>query len=241
MPVARIAEPSFPTAEKVPESLLHVQLRTALWQLLDEHFGDRGLAGTDQLVYWDRTDPTKNLAPDTYFGLGPQRLPLTSWKTWERGTPDLAIEFVSDSASAERVKWKSVARYTTLGVRELLRSDRRGDRSLLEAWDIEGGVAHPRVIDERLVTPCRTLDCTFVVAPIDGIGRAVRLARDPGGRELFPTLRETTEHAKSLAAREREHADRAREHASAAQARAASAEARVAELIAELAAAKRDR
>ncbi len=233
--VARTRVPYFRTEKKMPESLLHVQLRTALWQLLDEHFGDRGLAGTDQFVYWDRHDAKQNLAPDVYFGLGSQPLPLKSWKTWERGVPDLAIEFVSDSDSAERAKEKSVGRYTELGVRELIRFDRCDGRTLLEAWDIERGLAIPRRIDDRLVTPCKTLGCTLVVAPIDGIGRAVRLARDPAGRELFPTQRETTDLVRKEAAREREQAARERERA------ASLAEARIAELMAELAAAKRDR
>lgn len=222
----------------MPESLLHVQLRTALWQLLGDHFGDRGLAGTDQFVYWDRTDAKQNLAPDVYFGLGPQPLPLKSWKTWERGVPDLAIEFVSDSDSAERAKEKSVARYAELGVRELLRFDRLEDRSVLEAWDIEGGLAVPRSIDERLITPCRTLGCTFVVAPIEGIGRTLRLARDPEGRDLFPTQRETTQLVQMQAAREREAAAREREAAARAQ---AAAQAQIAELMAQLAAAERPR
>lgn len=214
---ARTHVPYFRTEKKMPESLLHVQLRTALWQLLDDHFGHLGLAGTDQFVYWDRRDAKQNLAPDVYFGLGPQRLPLKSWKTWERGVPDLAIEFVSDSDSDERAQTKSVARYTELGVRELVRLDRLDDRTVLEAWDIADGVATPRHIDERLVTPCKTLGCTFVVAPIEGIGRAIRLARDPEGRALFPTQREKTALVQ------------------------AEAEARIAELMAELAAAKQGR
>ena len=126
---ARAKRPYFPTEEKVPESLLHIQLRTALWQLLDHHFGHLGLAGSDQFVYWDPTDPKKNLAPDVYDKLGPQLLPLISWKTWKRGVPELAIEIVSDADSAARAREKTVAQYTTLGVRELLRFDRRDDRA----------------------------------------------------------------------------------------------------------------
>lgn len=224
LPAARTKVPYFRTEKKVPESLLHVQLRTALWQLLADHFGHLGLAGTDQFVYWDRTDAKKNLAPDVYFGLGRQPLPLTSWKTWVRGVPDLAIEFVSDSDSVERAKEKTVARYAELGVRELLRFDRLDDRTVLEAWDIEEHVATPRVIDERLITPCKTLGCTFVVAPIAGIGRALRLARTPDGADLFPTQREKTELVEQ----------RAREEAAAAG-------ARIAELLAELAAARQGR
>lgn len=44
-----------------------------------------------------------------------------SWKTWERGTPELAVEIVSDS---DRHEWNDkLLRYRDLGLRELVLFD----------------------------------------------------------------------------------------------------------------------
>lgn len=40
------------------------------------------------------------------------------------------------------------------------------------------------------VTPCKTLGCYLVVAPIEPMGVALRFARDPEGRDLYPTALE---------------------------------------------------
>jgi len=182
-------------------------------------------------VYWDPRDPRKNMAPDVYFGIGPQPLPITSWKTWERGVPDLAIEIVSDADSSARAKEKSVERYVELGVRELLRFDCRGAKRNLEAWDIVAGVARPRIMDTRLVTPCHTLGGSFVVAETGPLGATLRLARDLAGSDLLPTDREETTLAKRLLLD-------AKKQARNAQKQAKDAEARIAELTAALAAAR---
>lgn len=198
MPVARPARLPFPVEEKVPESLLHTELRILLWRLLQHHFGHLGTAGTDQFVYWDETDPRKNLAPDVYFSCRPQPFPITSWKCWERGVPELAIEIVSDADSSARARDKTLERYTALGVRELVRFDRRGRDTVLEAWDIADGVAQRRLVDDRLVTPCHTLGGSFVVRDLAPLGRTLRLASDEAGLALLPS---ETERANTADAR----------------------------------------
>lgn len=174
----------------MPETLRHVRLRTALFQLMDEHFAHLGTSGSDQFVYWDPTNPKVCLAPDAYFCLGPRYIELDTWKTWERGVPDLAFEIISDSDSAKQHRKKSLARFCELGVREVVFFDRRRPSWTLQAWDVVDGVPTERTIGADGVTPCKTLGCYLVVAPIEPMGLALRLARDPQGRDLYPTALE---------------------------------------------------
>jgi len=54
----------------VPEGRRHFEQRTLLCQILKLAFGDRATIGSDQLVYWDPTDPRQCLAPDAFVRLG---------------------------------------------------------------------------------------------------------------------------------------------------------------------------
>jgi len=58
----------FPSEEKVPEGRRHLRLRTFLWQLLEAAFADRAVAGSDQLMYWDASNPKRCLAPTSTCG-----------------------------------------------------------------------------------------------------------------------------------------------------------------------------
>jgi Uma2 family endonuclease len=108
-----------------------------------------------------------------------------SWKTWERGVPELAVEIVSPNDRP--VPWEStLERYHELGVAELVRFDPEAPRgSRLRAWDRVDEDIVARVVEgER--TPCLTLGLHLVVAPVEGYD-ALRLARDPEGRDLLLT------------------------------------------------------
>jgi hypothetical protein len=63
----------------------------------------------------------------------------------------------------------------------------------LRVWDRVADDLVERVIDGR-TTPCLTLDGHWVVAPVDGTP-ALRLARDPGGLDLWPTPVEAERNA----------------------------------------------
>src|SRR5437773_596796 len=82
----------FPTEAEVPETKRHLEVRTALYQILKHALGERALIGSDQFVYWDPTDPSECLAPDAFVRLGARDELFDSWKTWERGAPHLAVE-----------------------------------------------------------------------------------------------------------------------------------------------------
>ena len=63
----------FPESESVPETGVHLRLRTALWSMLRLELGHRAMVGSDQFLYWDPTDPRQCLAPDVLVWLGALR------------------------------------------------------------------------------------------------------------------------------------------------------------------------
>ena len=86
----------------MPESELHLELRTLLYQLLKDYLGDGATVGSDQFVYYDASDPKKVVAPDVYVQLRPPTSKITSWKVWERGAPDIAVEIFSPTNQRRR-------------------------------------------------------------------------------------------------------------------------------------------
>lgn len=210
----------FPSEATVPETKRHLELRTILYQLLKGAVRDRACTGSDQFVYWNAADPRRCLAPDAFVRFGSPEEDFDSWKTWERGAPQLAVEVASDS-DARGDEWaRKLEKYRELGVLELVRFD--PDRSAgarLGVWDrIDGDLVERVVVDDR--TPATLLGLTWAVSPADDQRLALRLARDPAGHDLLPTLAE----ARELEAKAREVEAQAR----------ASAEQRIAELEAEL-------
>src|SRR5215207_1745832 len=116
------APPHFPEEASVPEHKQHLELRTLLYLVLGT-FKSEHTIGCDQFVYWDPTDPSRCLAPDAFVRLFVPDSIFGSWKTWERGVPDVAVEIVSDS-DASPASWdEKLLRYKELGVREVVRFD----------------------------------------------------------------------------------------------------------------------
>ncbi len=208
--------PHFPEEATVPEHKRHLELRMLLYRLLGTLRGEHTI-GSDQFVYWDPTDPSRCLAPDAFVHLGVPDSIFGSWKTWERGVPEVAVEIVSDS-DASLASWDvKLRRYQELGVRELVRFDPEEAPSLqLRIWDeVDGELVERTEKKERHL--CRGLSLYWVVVPTRSFPAALRLARDAEGRDLVLTPEEAADRA-------REAADRARE----------AAEQRVAELEAQL-------
>jgi Uma2 family endonuclease len=216
----------FPVEETVPESKRHLELRTMLYTVL-KTFADRHSIGCDQFVYWSASDPKRCLAPDGFVRLGTPDGDFDSWKTWERGAPELCIEIVSEFDASLRSWEKKLARYHELGAAEVVRFDPDApEGKRLRVWDrLEGDLVERIVEADR--TPCLTLGLFWVVGAGAGYPAAPRLARDPEGRDLFPTPAEA--HAAESRAREAE--TRAREAETRAR---EAAEQRVRELEEEL-------
>ena len=215
----------FPEAAELPESQLHLELRTLLYQLLSDHLGLETTVGSVQFVYFDAADPRQSVAPDVYVRLEPRAEPIRSWKSWERGAPEVAVEIISDSDAVESVWSQKLRAYKSLGVRELVRFDPDAPASArLRLWD--------RVDDsliEREVTtssePASVLALYWVVAPAKNHEIALRIADEQR------TIVLTRSEARKVEAEARKVEAEARKVE--AEARKA-AEARVLDLEAEL-------
>jgi len=58
--------------EKVPERLIHLRMRTALWQILQHAYGREHATGSEQFIYFNARDPRRCCAPDAWLKLGAQ-------------------------------------------------------------------------------------------------------------------------------------------------------------------------
>lgn len=183
----------FPSEETVPESKRHLMLRTSLFQMIALDLDGRFAVGSDQFVYWNARDPGRRLAPDVFVCTRVRDFVFDSWKTWEHGCPDLAVEIVSPSDASEDEWRRKLERYQEAGVQELVRFDPDappGKR--LRVWDrIAGDLVEREVEGES--TSCAALSLTWVVWPDPDLGAMLRLARDAEGGELLPTLAEAKE------------------------------------------------
>jgi Uma2 family endonuclease len=232
---------------EVPETQFHLDLRTTLYLLLSDHLGEAFTVGSDQFVYWDAGNPKRCLAPDVYVKDTPRGERVRSWKTWERGAPDVAIEIVSDSDSIPSDWSAKLDDYQALGVRELVRLDLLDDTEpSLRVWDRVDGRLGERLVEEGRAASL-VLDLHWVIAPLGSLPRALRLeSGDPP--VLVPTAHEARQaeaRARQVEAQGRQAEARAREAAEAAardaEAAAKQARARVVELEALLERAERER
>jgi hypothetical protein len=218
----------FPTDEEVPEHKLHVELRTALYQLVRLALGDRVIVGTEQFVYFDASNPKRCLAPDLMVWVGAPDEIFGAWKVWERGAPHVAVEIVSPSDAPPGPWKKKLEQYVQCGVREVVRFDPVAKKGRLRIWDrIEGDLVE-RDISSPAGHLCDALGLYWCLTIDPVLGLMLRLSRDSAGLELLPTLEEAQRDAQT-----RRH--QAEAEARQAEAEARQAEARVRELEAELA------
>jgi Uma2 family endonuclease len=184
--IEQLAPVVFPESAKVPESQLHLELRTLLYHLLQDALGEAFTVGSDQFVYFDASDPSACLAPDVYVGLSPRQGFVKSWKVWERGAPAVAVEIVSDSDATELPWQEKLSRYRRLGVQELIRFDPITDGMRLRVWDrVEGALTEREVSGDRAQS--LVLQLEWVVAPAEGMPQPLRIAQDG---QLVSTRRE---------------------------------------------------
>jgi len=229
---------SFPDEAEVPETKRHLKLRTLLFRILELSHADRAWIGSDQFVYYDASDPSRCLAPDLFLRMGGPDESFGSWKVWERGTPELAVEIVSDSDAPQLAWEQKLSRYHAVGVHEVVRFDPDGPKgSRLRVWDrVDNDLVERMVENDR--ARCQTLGLWWTACAAAGEQVALRLASDPEGNDLLPTPEEAEAKAREAEAKAREAEAKARE--AEAKAREAEtrlrqgAEQRVAELEAEL-------
>lgn len=188
----------FPVEAKVPESMPHLELRTAVYQLLFFFLRGQATVGSDQFVYYDASNPKACLAPDVYLKLGREHTDITCWKSWELGTPDLAIEIPSRSDAPEEPWERKLSRYHRLGVRELVRFDRRAGGQL-RIWDYVDGDLAERRLEPKSPTPSRVLGVWWVIVPDERWGTMLRISRDASGQDLVKSELETEAEARQQA------------------------------------------
>ena len=179
------------------ESHRHKRLRELLYQLLGVALpGDHVAIGADQFVYFDPRDPGRKCAPDAFVKLGAQAESITSWKTWQKGAPELCVEILSPSDTEEKLTLpEKLARFEAMGVVEVVTFDvDAAVGSRIRAWESVKGDLVERIVENES-TYSLVLARWFVVAPYLAEGRpaiqrldaALRLAMDPAGACLVPT------------------------------------------------------
>jgi Uma2 family endonuclease len=215
----------------VPETGVHLELRTFLFLLVRDFIGERGAVGSDQFVYWDPSAPQQCLAPDLIVRLGAPPGPFPIWKTWERGAPHLGVEVVSPSDWPEAVWRGKIDRYWKAGFNEVVRFYQDRAARPLRIWDRIDDDLVERDLRGPEALLCDTLGLFWHVKHDPTYGPMLRLAHDPEGNELVLSAGESAKAAE-LAAREAELA--AREAELAAREAELAALARIAELEAEL-------
>jgi Uma2 family endonuclease len=126
------------------------------------------------------------LAPDAFVHFGEPDSLFRSWKTWERGTLDVAVEIVGESEDSDRDVEAKVARYQRLGVTELVRFDPQATEQALRVWDRIGQELVERSLT-ALTAQSRCLPGYWVVVEDAKVGPALRLSRDAGATDLYLT------------------------------------------------------
>lgn len=188
---ARSPEPvHFPESEEVPETNRHLEIRTALYLTLKRALAHEATIGSEQFVYWDPRTAKKCLAPDAFVRLGTPHRPFRTWKTWERGAPDLAVEVVSDSDEGEPDWDEKLERYRAAGVREVVRFAPQDEEQPIRIWDAVDGDLVERAPSDPALLACETLALFWIVVEHPSIGPMLRLAHDREGRNLLPTPEE---------------------------------------------------
>lgn len=198
----------------MPETTTHLVLRTFLFQLLRFALGESCAVGSDQFVYWRASDPKTCVAPDVFVKRGVHAVHFDSWKTWERGTPELAVEIVSQS---DREAWdEKIVKYQDLGVQELVRFDAEAPASArLRIWDRVEDDLVERVLSSDSAESF-VLGRFWVLGDVEG-SLGLRLAEDASGHALLLSALETATRAKEAETRAKEAETRAKEDATRAK------------------------
>lgn len=214
----------FPASEEMPETNRHLELRTALYQILKRELAGTATIGSDQFVYWDPTTAKKRLAPDVFVRLGVPHRTFRTWKIWQRGAPELGVEIISDADEGDTDWNEKLARYRAAGVGEVVRFDAEDAESPIRIWDLVDGDLVERAPKDPDLLACEALGLWWTVVEDASIGPMLRLARDREGRDLLLTPDEESAKARAESAKAR--AESAKARAESVKARAAEAEAR---------------
>lgn len=191
----------FPESAEVPETGLHLELRTALYLLVRDFVGGRGAVGSEQFVHWDPSDPRQCLAPDLIVRMGAEPGPFPTWRIWERGAPQLGVEILSASDASESEWSQKLVRYRRAGISEVVCFAPEDEVRPLRLWDrVEGDLLERELAGSDALS-CDTLGIYWCVRRDPVLGQVLRLARDAAGAELvLSTLERQTARIAELEA-----------------------------------------
>lgn len=222
-----LPEWAYPVEDDVPETILHLRIRTLLYHLVQRTLARRGieaLTGSDQFLYWVQGQPHRVIAPDLYVVLGvPADYDVRSWQVWREGKPpELVVEIVSDDVQKDYEL--APVRYADVGVRELVIFDPLEGPGRIR-WqvyrrDSAGDMVRARSTQADRVE-CQVLGCHLRYVVEAGQPR-IRIGEGPHGDTLVPTAEES--EATERAAKEQERAKRRALEAEVAALRARLAE-----------------
>ncbi len=173
--------------EPVGETTRHLDIRTALHLLMKSALAATATIGSDQFVYWNRREPRRCVCPDVFVKLGVPHAHFDVWKTWERGTPEVAVEILSDSDREEGEWEEKLDRYRASGIPELVSFDHQDAARPIRVWDDVDGDLVERAANDPDLRFCQALGLWWATVPEAGLA-TLRLARDREGRDLLPTL-----------------------------------------------------
>ena len=203
--------------------------------------GDLGAAhpeafvAVDLLVYPERGNRYKSIAPDVLVALGRKMDRRSSYKVWEEGKPPDWVLEVASPSTEEKDRCSKPSDYAAMGVREYWLFDPKGDvyphaTPRLRGLALEGGEYRP--LESRLEDGVRMIHSEVLGLGVRAEGDLLRFW-NPATRRDIRHQREAEAaavEAEARADREAARADQEAARASRETAARAAAEARVAEL-----------
>ena len=238
-PTSQVEDPLYPSSDGQPMAentwQFEVMVDSALALRSRYRRNPDVFVGGDLLMYYERGDPTRRVAPDVFVIFGVPDHHRMSYRLWEEGkAPDFALEVASESTWREDLGRKRDL-YAELGVGEYWLFDPQGEflDPPLRGLVLQNGEYGE--LPGRMETGVRVLRSRVLGLDLRAEGSALRF-RDPVTGEDLRTLEEET------AARQRAEAQRDQEAKAHQRAQAAngSAQARNAELEARLAAERQN-
>lgn len=196
-PASQVEDPLYPSSDGLPMAESSEQLGVMVdgVSVLRNRYRERRadvFVGGDLLMYYQRGDPTKRVAPDVFVIFGVADGLRKAYRLWDEGkAPDFVLEVASKSTWREDVGRKRDL-YERLGFREYWLFDPHGGflRPVLQGLALEGGKY--RELPARLEGGVRVLRSRVLELDLRAEGEQLRF-RVPGAEENLRTLAEETD------------------------------------------------
>ncbi|HSK73874.1 MAG TPA: Uma2 family endonuclease, partial [Pyrinomonadaceae bacterium] len=141
----------------------HYKLISLFYNLLESYFSERNdvIAAANMMVYYEKNEPKKWLAPDIFVCFGIEKYLRRTFKVWEEGVfPQVVFEVASDTTFENDLGGKRLD-YARLGVEEyyLLDPEREYLPSPLMAFHRQNGrLLLVNIEDNRVLSPLLNLE-----------------------------------------------------------------------------------